>query len=257
MRYKVAVARLVTNGNHRNEIFDWGIHVERLIRDNQGLRDLLDGDVVYLKTQVVPTTVARNSIVKTALDLNVDILFMLDDDMSPPIHFFDTALYHLINNPEPCIIGVPYCQGPPNERVNVFEWQQDANNPQKCFALRHIQREVAARMSGITEVANIGTGCIAYNTKVFRHPKVVKPWYDYQYNEDFTKVIETEDNYCHRQLYFAGFKIWCAWTDIHGNSLWSTHFKTKAVTIPYVLQLKDIEQEYVYQAMSLKTHPNI
>jgi hypothetical protein len=209
-------------------------------------------DVLVICEAKTPTPVARNCLVKQAQDRRVDILFMIDDDMGPPVlpgpngqhSFFEFACQFLMDQSTPSVIAVPYVTAPPQEDVLVFEWaSMESATADIPWKLSRIHREDAARRTGTQRVANIGTGCIAYDMRVFR--KIQKPYFNYQYNDEMTVVLETEDCWNGRLLYTAGVPVYCAWDH------WSLHCKTKKCGKPRILKDSDIHDNYLRQADSL------
>jgi hypothetical protein len=209
-------------------------------------------DVLVWCEQKTPAPVARNCIVKEAQKRNVDILFMIDDDMGPPVlpgpdgphSFFEFACNFLMDQSTPSVIAVPYVTAPPQEDVLVFDWaSMESATADIPWKLARIPREDAARRTGTQRVANIGTGCIAYDMRVFR--KIQKPYFNYQFNDDMTVVLETEDCWNGRLLFTAGVPVYCAWDH------WSLHCKTKRCGKPRILKDSEIHDNYLRQARSL------
>lgn len=173
-------------------------------------------------TGATPASMARNLAVKQALETNVDILIMVDDDMDPACEFFETAIDFLMAQPEPSVIASPYCGKPPDENVMVLEYPKASEEPNPNPVL--IPREDAASRTGIGRVPNIGTGLIAYDMRVFG--KIKPPYFDYVFSGDHTRVFETEDCYTNNRLHKAGVPIFCDWDH------WSGHWKAKKVEKP-------------------------
>lgn len=242
----VRICPFAVSGSFRVEVGSWLAMAGAWQASNPD--KLLDLQVVpYTGVKCVPTPVGRNRAVKQARQQNVDILFMIDEDMGVPFAFFEAALEFLKKQREPSAIGVPYCTAPPNEDVTVFERTgKESGAPDPRWKLDRIRREDAARREGIERVPNLGTGCIAYDLRVF--DEIEPPWYEYGYNDDHTEVLETEDCHCHRRLCVAGVPLYVHW------GLWAEHFKGKKVMRPGVLEQKHIDALYVAQAEANLRH---
>lgn len=238
MKYKVAVARLAVGGQHRVEVGTWLIEVVSVCGTDD-IKDQID-DVIHFPVQIVPTDCARNKAVQIATERQVDILFMVDDDSSPPYGWFKDAFQFLSGHHGSAVIGCPYVCNGTNENVQVFHFASPNNDVQKSFKLTQIPREHAARMEGIQPCASIGTHCIAYRMDAFT--KIKKPYYMYGYDADHTCAIETEEMYCHRQMWSVGVPFYCDWNH------WASHWKVKELTRPYALGLEDISSAYIEQA---------
>jgi hypothetical protein len=245
-KHTIAVGRLVVGGNHRQEIGNLLVEIAVTTLTDPEVKKHV-ADVLHIPISQTPTPVARNKLVKAARQQDVDYLLMVDDDMSVAQGFFKTAFVHLLKH-KPCAIGVPYVCGGIHNQVQVFEFQSPNNDTQKSFRLEHVPREDAARRKGIEQIANIGTGAIMYNMAVFDRFEEVHGhcnFFDYTYSPDHTEVVETEDCYFHRHLYFADVPLFVSWDH------WAQHIKPVALDKPYVLARKDIEQVYLSQAESL------
>lgn len=205
-------------------------------------------DLLVLPEKYTPAPVARNRIVRKAREHQVDLLFMLDEDTGAPPQFFEAAVEFLKQQTDPAVIGSPYCTAPPEEAVLAFEWISAESRTQDVrWKLERIRREDAARRRGIERVANLGTGCVALDMRVF--DKLDHPYFDYDYSDETrTEVIETEDCYFFRHAAMAGVPLFIHW------DYWSAHFKTKMVQRPIPVEQKDIDAFYIRQAeANLKT----
>lgn len=243
-KYRIGVGRLVVSGCHRHEIGSWLIEMTTQLFTDPDLKRRVD-DIVHIPIAQVPTTTARCRIVEAARKNEVDILFQVDDDMVPAEGFFKEATLFLMAHKGPAVIASPYCMGGKNQLVNVFEFQSPRNDPVQSFALKHIPREDAARRKGVERVANIGTGLWACNMEVFDRFEERyghRQFCDYRYDPTFTKVIETDDTFLGRHLYFADVPIYCDW------NCWSGHWKQTLIEKPWVIDKAEIERTYLDQA---------
>lgn len=157
---------------------------------------------------------ARNSIVKCALQMCADYIWMLDDD-----HIFDIndsrfasdaydlpikLVKHLEERPEIGVVGALYYQRGGDYYPVIM---QDSRGSEIPSFLTHA--EVAHRMQ---KVAVTGGGCMMIRASVF--DKISDPWFapEHDYGTDIQlckKVIE------------AGFEVWC------DTSLEIGHIKSK------------------------------
>ena len=240
-RYRVLVARLCASGFHRAEVTNWIIELVVASLTQPKLIELLDNDILHVPIQQCGTDVARNRIVKVARERKADLVFMVDDDMRPPVGWFQAAVEFLTNHQGPAVLGCPYVCAPPREEVQVFDWGGDesgtAGHP---WGIEHVGRNDACRRKGIERCDQIGTGCIAYRTDAFE--RIPAPWYAYTYNEDHTAHVETEDCYCHRHLAQAGVPLYCHW------DFWAGHWKGKWCEKPQRIEQKDIDRAYLEAA---------
>jgi hypothetical protein len=244
-KHLIAVGRLCVNGSHRQEVGNFLVEVTATALSDPEVSPLVD-DVLHIPVASVPTPTARNKLVKTCQDRKADILFMVDDDCLPPEGFFKAAVQFLTSHAGPAVIAVPYCCGPPNEDVQVFRFvTKESHSANAGFSLEHYGREEAARLTGIERVANIGTHLIAYKMSAF--DKITKPYFDYDYNAEHTRTIETEDCYCHRHLWFAGVPLYVHW------DYWAGHWKAKNVVKPFILEREDIDAVYMNNVKALDT----
>jgi len=244
-KHKIAIGRLCVSGSHRQEVANWLVEATISTMSDAEVQPYVE-DLLHIPVAQVPTDVARNKLVQVAQKEGVDFLFQVDDDAAPPEGFFKAAFLFLKKQKQPSVIGCGYVCGGDQQQVQVFQWASPNNHAEKSFALMQIPREDAARRTGIEEVANIGTHCIAYDMEAFL--KIKTPHYAYEYDEAHTKVLSTEEVYCHRNMWLNGVKLYCAW------DFWAGHVKNQTWGKPYVLQKKDIDKTYLEQARGALKH---
>ena len=216
MKHDILIGRPCVDGTHRSEVGNFLLEVaQACLSQDSPLCDLI-GEVFHVPIQRSPVEVARNQLVQTALDRNCSFIFMVDDDQGVEPGFFASAMQHLMNN-RPCVIGTPACTAGPDHKVCVFEgW----GTPE------HVSRQDAARRRGIEKVSNIGCACIGYNVEVFR--KLPQPWFKTTFDSGHTRVIETEDCWCHRRLRHLAVDLYVDWDH------WATHYKVEAIGRPTI-----------------------
>lgn len=205
-------------GEHRCEVGSILVEVT-----GHSLGDKRINDVIHLPIKRVPVSVGRNCIVAEARSRQCELIFMLDEDMWPAENFYRTAVNFLLAHDGPAAIASPYVMGAPDEKVNVFEYTtsrsaQDSIPPNVAFVIDNIPRNDAALRTGIERIANVGTGYIAYKTSCFA--KIKHPYFEYCYSDEtHTKVVETEDCWCHRKFHEAAIPMYVSWDH------WSMHRK--------------------------------
>ena len=213
-----------------------------------------------------PIDMVRNLCVQTALDNDVDYLLMIDSDMSPDCvpgapSFWRTAwefamrcratenmLYTADPPPPedqffrtcpPITIAAPYCGPPPVESCYIMKWgSKETGGADISTQLKQFDRDEAARMTGITEVAALPTGLILYDTRVFR--MLTPPWFRYEYGDPpyNTRKITTEDVWQTRNASMQGMPQFAAW------DCWAAHIKPKLVPKPQVLKMVSMRTEF-------------
>src|SRR5579885_1981421 len=239
MKFLVCIARPAADGYERAEVGNFLVEAVTVSLSDPEVRPLID-DVLHVPVSLFPTNVARNKIIDLCQERRVDICFMADADSAPPAGWFKAAFLFLAGHHGPAVIGCPYVCGGPEQRVQVFEWQSPGNHAQTSFALKHVNREDAARRTGIQEVANVGTHCVAYKVSCF--DVIDRPYYSYTFDAAQTEVLDTEEVSCHRRLHLAGVPVYVSWDH------WSSHFKEERHDKPWLVGRDKVEQTYLEQA---------
>lgn len=223
------------------------------------------GSIIPWRLADTPITMSRNRCVKHALRDNVDYLLMIDSDMSPDCEagappFWTTAWEFMMARRElentrlkemegryenayevnltivpPATIAAPYGGPPPTESCYVFRWEERSTGDlDPNFKLAMIDRDDAARRTGIEEVAALPTGLILYDMRVFK--KLPPPWFRYEWADvEETEKASTEDVYQTRNASLMGMPQFCAW------DCWAAHIKTKYVVKPKPLTIKAMQ----------------
>ncbi len=179
-----------------------------------------------------PVTTLRNKALVMAEESGYDFVLMIDNDMAPDLpyddakEFFQVAWPFAKNHHGPCIVAAPYCNGPPEERIWVFDWQnKETGDTRPNFKPESVNRHDAAGRKGIERVAAIGTGLMLIDVRGVK--KMAHPRFDYEYtDEKKTSVASTEDVYFCRNADAAGIPVYCAWDS------WAGHHKSKMVLRP-------------------------
>lgn len=203
-----------------------------------------------------PITMTRNRAIRLAKRDGVDILLMIDSDMSPDLYhkalpdarpFWDTSFDFLYRRWDagPRIILAPYCGPPPGElqsgeeMVYVFHWDYDQTDEQRRrVSLKAYSRHEAGQRSGMEEVAAGPTGLIMLDLRLTDNPDVRLPWFDYEWEDPpyNTKKATTEDVYFTRNCSLAGIPVFCNW------DAWAGHVKPVVVGKPAVATVEEVGQ---------------
>jgi hypothetical protein len=103
-----------------------------------------------------------------------------------------------------------------------------------------LSRSDAVQRVGIQECAAIGTGVILIDTRVFKHPNLKKPWFDYEWTDEFHhEKASTEDVYFTRNCSLLGMPVYCNW------DAWSGHAKPIIVGRPLIPSCDDASKELI------------
>jgi len=194
-----------------------------------------DATVTALARNVAPpfpTDVARNAVVAEARAAGLDWLLMLDHDTVPAPGWWREAWDVAQRNQPvaPCVIGAPYCMGPPEEICAVCDWSSPGNakaDPE--FNLQNIPRTDAARRTGTQLVAALPTGCCLFDMRAFDTIIRADP-FKYEFTDGRRiRLASTEDAVLSRDMALAGVDQLCTWDH------WATHVKTYRVGKPQPL----------------------
>lgn len=241
-------------------------------------RDERIGWLKFFDMSDTPITMTRNAAVLQARHMDADVLVMVDSDMHPDLYlgrdqmckpFFESSfdyLYERHNQNEPIVVGAPYCGPPPNEWVYVFKWSnQESEHPNPDMQLKMFEREEAARMCGIGEVAALPTGLCMFDMKLFEmtDPQIeynamlaqgmareeaqalTRPWFYYEWNDVYqAQKASTEDVTSTRdmglivQQKFGYNPLHCNW------DAWAGHYKPKCVGRPVPIFSDGVNRKY-------------
>ena len=200
---------------------------------------LADNGVGVGKIVGYPTDRARNLCCKTAKDNGYHFALMLDDDMCPDLGLSNTvhrdssavpflpgaldfALDHDDRYGKPCVVGAPYCGGPPEQRVMVMRWREkvpDSPPDQAGVSIESYTREEEAQESGFVRVAGLPTGCLLVDLRAL--DVIPPPWFSYEWADPpfNTQLASTEDIVFTRNAHWMGIPQFAA------MSSWAGHWK--------------------------------
>lgn len=218
------------------------------------------GEVYIRSFNDTPITMTRNQAVVWARKMNIDVLIMVDSDMTPDVElgkdarakpFFETA-FHFIHehwSDGPHVVCAPYCGPPPDSLVYCFQWKSGYESEDAGFALEMIQREVAAMHTGIGPIAAAPTGLIAFDVRAFELTDPVKVggpgWFYYEWTDEYrSEKASTEDVTATRDMSLAAMVtenrniLFAAW------DCWAGHNKNVCVGKPRVIYANHIAEKF-------------
>ena len=222
-------------------------------------RDERIGNIRIFNVSDTPITMSRNQAVMRAREMGVDILVMVDSDMKPDMYagaedakpFFQSSFDKIVEHwhKGPLVVGAPYCGPPPHENCYVFRWQtQQSEHPNPDFQLEFIDRDTAARMSGIQECAALPTGLIMFDMRLFDviEPEDAddKPFFYYEWTDKYAaQKASTEDVTNTRDISLIAERklgynpIVCNW------DAWAGHWKPKCVGKPIIMDASSVSKK--------------
>lgn len=226
-KWKIMLCCFPYGGTQRKEITPWAMSAALWAAKQKDI----DGGLLYANQDDTPITMGRNLAVRTAIEQGVDILVMLDSDMSPDIdrsHPFLPSAFQFIKsrwNQAPTIISAPYCTGGPGYLPIMGTWRTHKEG--LAFKTELYTREEAAAFTGILPCSLQATGLMAIDMRVFtgfsingETVKLPPPWFYYEYRDNYNShKASTEDMVFTRNvsLLFAkhgleiGYVDWDAW----------------------------------------------
>lgn len=142
-----------------------------------------------------PIDMARNEIVRSALDANAEWVFFLDTDViCPP----DTIARLMVHN-LPIVSGIYYTRAPP---IEPAVWREIQPSGKQAIQFQVNQ--------GLIEADFIGMGCCLIHTSVFKNIK--KPYFYWSLSFEDPENISvgrSEDfDFC-KKARNRGYHIWC------------------------------------------------
>lgn len=242
-KVEVLIARLSYSGTERVEIGNWLVQTAFAMHEHPRV-----ANVHHKIVTGYPTPRVRNQVLKICRERRVHFAVMIDDDIVPDVHsrdsavgydhlvkmddqrnFFPAALDFALEHPGPCVIGAPYCAGPPEERVLVSRFREkESDNPNEItggLELTCFSRDEAAAKTGFEMVSSLPTGLILIDMRTL--DVMGAPWFDYEFADHWhTELASTEDTVFSRNALYLGIPQYCAFQS------WCAHIKNKAVGRP-------------------------
>lgn len=216
-------------------------------------------EILRVRIDDTPITMGRNRALKTALEGGVDMVLMIDADMSPDAYLASNP-YRIAASPEALpfwktsfeflwrkrkageagVVAAPYCGPPPLENIYVFHWETKASDVPEDdtnYTLEQYSRFEAAGKRGIQEVAALPTGLMLIDCEALR--RLEHPYTYYEWSDDVeAKKASTEDVTFTRDLGMLGVPLYCNW------DAWAGHWKRKCVGRPHVLGSSQIGHKF-------------
>jgi hypothetical protein len=238
-KWRMMLARFPYGGSERTELVDWcsnaGIWAQK--------QPDLDGGLKMWRISDTPVTMCRNKAVQVAIENNIDILVMVDNDMAPDIdrsHPFLPSAFKFIKSrwhTAPTIISAPYCMSGPGYAPVMGTWRTHFEGSEVRAAIYN--REEAAAFKGILPCSLQGTGLMAIDMRIFTgfeiNGEVVKlppPYFYYQYTDNTnSEKMATEDMVftANASLLYAKHDMEIGYVDWDA---WAYHVKTEHVGKP-------------------------
>ena len=242
-KVNILIARLSYNGYERVEIGTWLAQTEGVLNSHPRVNNLL-----HAPFQGYPTPCVRNQILVAAQKYGAHFAVMVDDDMIPDCNsahcatkhtrlaqmadqknFFPHVLDFMLAHNVPCVVGAPYCAGPPEERVLVTRFREfdenNANGPTEGVGLQGFAREEVYDRTGFEMVSALPTGLMMIDMRALAF--LSPPWFEYEYETDVhDKLASTEDTVFSRNLCYMDVPQYCVWDS------WAAHVKLKFVGRP-------------------------
>lgn len=220
-------------------------------------------DVRISYTYGYPTDKVRNAVVKEAREHGHDYVLMLDDDQVPDIGlrecpertdmvpFLTSAVDFALAHDGPCLVGAPYCSGPPLQQVLVMKNREYVPDLLDGMGLKidKYTRDEASRERGIKQVMGLPTGCLLVDLRVL--DVLPPPWFSYEFDDPpfNTSLASTEDIVFTRNLDWLGVKQYCHW------SAWAGHAKSYTTGVPTEAPVVDIPRS-IYRRWASGWRPN-
>ena len=217
--------------------------------------------VIYSDT---PITMTRNLAVVEARRDKVDVLVMVDSDQQPDWHldrpgskpFISSSFNFLYERYQrgPHVVMAPYCGGPPQQVVFVFQWANWTDeHPDQDMRLVKYGRKEASQLGGIQECAAGPTGLSMFDMRIF---DVTEPpdtddeerwkgWFYYEYRDKYAcQKGSTEDVTATRDMSLIGCRelgynpVYCNW------DAWAGHWKPLCVGKPIPIASQQVSRRF-------------
>jgi hypothetical protein len=248
-KFRMLLARFAYGGIERTEIVEWTATASLWAARQPDIT----GGLLQWHIDDTPVTMCRNRAVLAAIENDVDILVLIDSDMSPDIDKntpflprafeFIKSRWHIA----PTIISAPYCTAAPAYNPVMGIWRKYRDGFEVKSDL--YTREEAEVLKGIQPCPLQGTGLMAIDMRVFtgfavgaEMVKLAPPWFYYEYKDSYhAEKVSTEDMVFTRNvtLEFAKHDLEIGFVDW---DCWAYHVKTEFVGKPHTLTVRDIAQ---------------
>lgn len=223
--------------------------------------------VIYSDT---PITMTRNLAVVEGRRDNVDVLVMVDSDQNPDWHidrpnakpFIPSSFDFIYERYDrgPHVVMAPYCGGPPQQVVFVFQWSNwTDDHPDQDMRLTKYGRKTASQMGGIQECAAGPTGLSMFDMRIFdvteppdsENDSTWKGWFYYEYTNKYACAKgSTEDVTATRDMSLMGCQklgynpVYCNW------DAWAGHWKPLCVGKPTPIVSQQVSRRFYEGAIN-------
>lgn len=205
-------------------------------------------EVHHYRDHAAPVDMVRNRIAKYAVDHDIDVIIMVDNDMGPDMvdpskQFVPSSFEFLRARYEegPSVIVAPACTAPPEERPVIGRWRTLAKGSQ--YALDLYTREEAAAKTGIQPEDVAGLGLCMIDCRVFtgfdvkteegwKRIALRPPWFHFEWDSEFhTNFITGEDTSFTRDVAAMGHRYGIPILYVNWDC-WALHYKLTPVGKP-------------------------
>lgn len=252
--FSIMFARLPYLGwEHAAEV-DFLLRCERWA--NRLTREGVIREVHHYHDSAAPVNVVRNRIAKYAVEHDVDVIVMVDNDMgpdmvNPDVQFVPSSFDFLRARYEegPSVIVAPACTAPPDERPVVGRWRTLAKGSQ--YALDLYTREEAAAKTGIQPEDVAGLGLCMIDTRVFTGFDVKEggslkrialrpPWFYWEWDSEFqTGFVTGEDTSFTRDVAAMGHRYGVPLLYVNWDC-WAVHYKLTPIGKPNLVSYETL-----------------
>jgi len=236
----VCFARFPGDHKEHPDVTDW---FTRSIL--QAKADPRIGRVTHFRITDTPITMGRNRCLEICFEQQIDICYMVDNDMKPDMYvggeesavpFFPVSFNFLWKHAGPAMIAAPYAGPPPHENIYVFKWANfQSDHHDSDFHLDQFSRSEMTpdKAKGIERVGALATGLCAFSVEGVKKLKPPYFYYEYKTSAESEKA-STEDVTFSRDLSMVGTPIYVLWDS------WAGHWKWKCVGRPHSIDVDDV-----------------
>ncbi|VTS05303.1 hypothetical protein [Tuwongella immobilis] len=231
MKRSLMIARFPGGDVEHPDCVDWLLQAYAWAKDEPTI-----SEIGLWRMNDTPVSMSRNAAIATAQHKHFDYVLMVDSDMAPDCEpggkpFLPTAWQFALAHDGPCLVGAPYCSGPPIEKALAYRWNAEPNGTPR---LEEYSREEAAQRTGIERVAALATGLMLIDMRAIA--KLTPPYFHYEFTDSRqVRKASTEDIVFTRDLSIAGVPLFINWES------WAGHWKAKLVRKPEVLHVSEAQ----------------
>lgn len=175
---------------------------------------------MFTTSRGTPIDLARNEIVRSALDAKVDWVFFLDTDVTCPPDIIPRLMAHNL----PICSGIYYTRAPPLEPC---VWREIAPAGKQAIQFQVNQ--------GLIEADFIGMGCCLIHTSIFKNLK--KPYFNWSLgfqDPENPMIGRSEDFEFCKQARDRGYKIFADTSLICKHGIQNAHTDQNGISISLI-----------------------